>query len=188
MAQPRKHKSALIGAAAKLFRRHGYAATGLTEILQESGAPRGSLYYYFPGGKEEIAAAAMEAAGELVSETLERLAAETDTAADFLDRYGEMLAGWMAASKFRDGCPIATTLLETVPQSDLISSTGQNVFANWRSIIAGVLRRDGMPPAEAHPLADYIMATVEGALLMARVQQDTGPIENAASNFRRLIS
>ncbi len=188
MAQPRKHKSALIWAAAKLLRRHGYAATGLTEILQESGAPRGSLYYYFPGGKEEIAAAAVEAAGKLVSDTLERLAAETESAPDFLDKYAEMLAGWMAASKFRDGCPVATTLLETVPQSDMITSVGQEVFARWRSIIAGVLRRDGMPPADAHPLADYIMATVEGALLMARVQQDTTPIENVAQNFRRLIS
>lgn len=188
MAQPRKHRNALIWAAAKLFRRHGYAATGLTEILEASGAPRGSLYYYFPGGKEEIAAVAIEAAGDLVSKTLEQLMADSADAATFLDRYTELLAGWMAASKFKDGCPIATTLLETVPMSDLLSGVGQQVFASWRSIIAQVLVRDGWPETDAQPMADHIMATVEGALLMARVQQDTGPIENVAKNLRRLLT
>ncbi len=188
MAQPRKHRKALIWAAAKLFRRHGYAGTGLMEILQESGAPRGSLYYYFPGGKEEIAAAAVEAAGDMVSQTLEKLADETDTAAAFLARYVEMLAGWMAASKFKDGCPIATTLLETTPASARLTSAGQQVFDRWRSIIADVLRREGWTPAEAQPLADHIMATVEGALLMARIQQDVQPIENAGKNLTRLAA
>ncbi len=186
LAQARKHRNALIWAAAKLLRRQGYAATGLAEILSESGAPRGSLYYYFPGGKEEIAAAAVEAAGGLVDKTLEQLSAETADFSTFLDRYAEMLAGWMAASKFRDGCPIATTLLETVPMSDLIGSAGQTVFGRWRSIIAEVLRRDGWPAADAQPFADHVMATLEGALLMARLQQDTAPIENAAAQLRRL--
>ena len=186
MAQPRKHKAALIAAAAKLFRRHGYAATGLSEILQESGAPRGSLYYYFPGGKEEIAAAAVDAAGQMVSTTLDRLADDSASADEFFDKYTDMLAGWMAASKFKDGCPIATTILETVPQSDLINGVAQQVFGQWRSIIAGVLRRDGLSMEQAQPLADYVMATVEGALLMARVQQDIQPFKNAALNFKRL--
>lgn len=180
MAERGKHRKTLIWTAARLFRRHGYAGTGLNEILAESGAPRGSLYHYFPGGKEEIGAAAVEAAGRMVTDTLADLAETADSPADFVRRYMTMLAGWLEASSFRDGCPITTTLLETTPESDLIAAAGRTAFADWRTVIEGLLARHGWPPDRAEPAAAFVVAGLEGALVMARVEQSARPIETTA--------
>ena len=180
MAERGKHRKALIWTAARLFRRHGYAGTGLNEILAESGAPRGSLYLYFPGGKEEIGAAAVEAAGRMVTDTLAELAETADSPAGFVRRYMTMLAGWLEASSFRDGCPITTTLLETTPESDLIAAAGRTAFADWRKVIEGLLAGHGWPPDRAEADAAFIVAGLEGALVMARVEQSARPIETAA--------
>src|ERR1700759_4433398 len=101
----------MVESAVWLFRRQGYAATGLAEILAASGAPKGSLYHYFPGGKAEIGAAAVRRAGERVTATLTHLASSSSGAGELLARYLVLLAGWMRMSGFRDGCPITTTLL-----------------------------------------------------------------------------
>ena len=114
----------MVWAAAKLFRRQGCSATGLRDILAASGAARGSLYHHFPGGKEEIGAAAVTAAGGLVTETFVELAKVAHSPGDFLHRYTDLLVHWLEASKFRDGCPITTTLLETTPESAAISAAG----------------------------------------------------------------
>lgn len=168
------HRTRLIYAAITLFRRQGYAATGLAQILASSRAPKGSLYHYFPGGKEELGAAAVEAAGAFVAATLQRLADESVSFADFLSKYLHLLAGWLEESDFADGCPVATTLLECVPSSEAISAAGNRVLGQWIDIIASVLAREGDP----HPgrRARGVLAAAEGALLLARVQRSSTPI------------
>lgn len=182
-----KHRQALIWAAARLFRRKGYAGTGLSEILSSSGAPRGSLYYYFPGGKEEIGAAAVDAAGDLVSETLRKLAADADSPVDFLHAYTELLTHWMAASGYRDGCPITTTLLEMAPESAAITEAGRSSLATWREIVANLLLRHGWPDDEADQTATAVIAGLEGALLMARVEGSARPIEAMAQALGSML-
>src|SRR5262245_34793894 len=101
----------------RLFRRQGYASTGLSQIVAESGAPKGSLYHYFPSGKEALGESAIALAGGLMQETLAALAARHREPAAFLRAYCRTMARWMEESGFASGCPIATTLLETAPQS-----------------------------------------------------------------------
>ena len=112
MPAPPKHRGAIVRAAATLFRRNGYAATGINEIAEVAGAPKGSLYHYFPDGKDQIGEAAVRFAGKGVVVTLEKLEQEHRTAAAMMQAYCRLLVGWMAKSGFRDGCPISTTLLE----------------------------------------------------------------------------
>ncbi|MGH0031526.1 MAG: TetR/AcrR family transcriptional regulator [Myxococcota bacterium] len=169
MPPARLHKENLVRAAMRLFRRQGYAATGLQQILELSGAPRGSLYHYFPGGKEEIGAAAVELAGREVATLLEGLAAERASAADFVEAWFGQYADWMAESGFESGCPIATTLLETAPRSQRITAAGRQALERWTAIVAGVFARDGSPPAEAALGARHAIATLEGALVLTRV-------------------
>jgi len=180
MAGQSKQRDGLIWAAAKLFRRQGYSGTGLRDILAASGAARGSLYHYFPRGKEEIGAAAVTAAGGLVTETFAELAKLADSPADYLRRYAEMLSRWLEASKFRDGCPITTTLLETTPGSTLIAAAGQAVFADWRAVMEAMLARHGWPAARIPATATAIIAGLEGALMLARVQGSVQPITDTA--------
>ncbi len=95
MAAAPKHRQGLVRAAASLFRRQGYAGTGTSQILAVSGAPRGSLYHDFPQGKQQIAQAAVEYAGELVTATLARLIEHEPTPRAALREYGRLLAGWL---------------------------------------------------------------------------------------------
>ena len=111
-----RHRQPIINAALTLFRRQGYARTGLNDIVDFSGAPKGSLYHYFPDGKDQIGEAAVRFAGKGVVATLEKLEQEHRTAAGMVHAYCRLVVGWMAKSGFRDGCPISTTLLESAPQ------------------------------------------------------------------------
>ena len=181
MSAPPRHRGAIVRAAATLFRRNGYAATGINEIAEVSGAPKGSLYHYFPGGKEQIAEAAVRFAGAVVVSTLEKLAQEHQTAAAMIRAYCRLLAGWMAESGFRDGCPIATTLLEAAPQSTEMAAAGREAFAGWCAVIARALVRDGFGKAEAKRLSTLTVSSLEGALILARVEASARPIEEVAS-------
>lgn len=187
MGKKPQHRAALVRSAVRLFRRRGYAGTGTKDILADSGAPRGSLYHYFPGGKEEIGAAAVEAAGTQVSETLHALAEQADSPGGFVEAYLTQLGKWLSASGFRDGCPVATTLLETTPDSEPITRVGREALADWRRVIEGLLRRHGWPEERIGATASTVLATIEGALLIARVEGRVDPLVQAARELRNLL-
>ena len=174
------HRENLIQAALRLFRRQGYAGTGLKEILEHSKAPKGSLYHYFPGGKEELGREALAAGGRAVERTLEGILASTRTGDEFILRYMHGLADWLAQSGFRDGCPIATTVLELAPDSTPISEAGKVAIDGWIERISQAYIRDGMQEQVAREKALLTIAVTEGALIVARVQRSTEPIRVAA--------
>jgi TetR/AcrR family transcriptional repressor of lmrAB and yxaGH operons len=180
---PPKHRGAIVRAAATLFRRNGFAATGINEIAEVSGAPKGSLYHYFPKGKDQIAEAAVRFAGAGVVATLEKLEKEHSSAAAMIQAYCRLLAGWMSKSGFRDGCPIATTLLESAPRSKEMAAAGREAFSGWREVIARALVRDGFGKAEAERLATLTVAAIEGALILARVEGSARPIDDVANTL-----
>lgn len=184
MARP-DHRTNLTTTAIMLFRAQGFAATGLNQIVADSGAPKGSLYHYFPGGKEELGATAVEVAGVAVADALRSIAAESVSFADFLSRYLYMVAGWLEESDFSAGCPIATVLLENAPGSESITAAGQAALDDWTDIIADVLRRDAVEDAARQ--ARGVLAAVEGGMLMARVQRSTAVLLGLQSVLRRSI-
>ena len=138
MGRAATHKQNLVRTAMRLFRRQGYASTGLQQIVAESGAPKGSLYHYFPSGKEALGEAAIALAGGMIREMLAGLAARHREPKAFLRAYCKVMAGWMEESGFRSGCPVATTLLETAPQSPAITAAGR---ARHRRVDRGGRRR-----------------------------------------------
>jgi TetR/AcrR family transcriptional regulator, lmrAB and yxaGH operons repressor len=183
MPAPPKHRGAIVRAAATLFRRNGYAATGINEIAEVAGAPKGSLYHYFPDGKDQIGEAAVRFAGKGLVATLEKLEQEHRTAAAMVQAYCRLLAGWMAKSGFRDGCPITTTLLESAPQSQGITLAGREAFADWRTVVARALQRDGFSKQEARRLSTLTVSAIEGSLILARVESSGEPIEDIARSL-----
>ncbi len=164
----------------RLFRKQGYASTGLQEILNDSGAPKGSLYYYFPNGKESLGEAAVQLAGELIKTMLQELAQKHRTPESFIKGYCKQMALWMEESKYRSGCPLATTVLETTPQSKLVSSAGSAAIESWIDIIASVYQRADMPEKQARERAEFVVAAVEGSLILSRLRQSKKPILNVA--------
>jgi len=183
----RQSKNVILKAAARLFRRNGYAATGLNEIIAASSAPKGSLYHYFPGGKDELGASTVQMAGEMVSNTLKELATATTSPEEFAEKYCDRLAHWIRLSKFRDGCPISTILLEKSGTSDAIRKAGQDSFSDWKSVFEDVLRRDGMGQIQAQEKATLLVCAVQGAILLSRVEQSILPLKSLKNNIKSLL-
>lgn len=182
-----KHRDRIVRTAAALFRRDGYAATGTNEIVAASGAPKGSLYHYFPEGKTQIAAEAVRYAGGLVQTTLDDLSKQHAHPAAMVRAYGALLARWLAMSGFRDGCPITTTLLELSPGEAEVTKAGRTAFAGWTDAFTAALRAAGARKASARRLAWTAIAAFEGALILARVEQSAEPIEDVTAEIARLF-
>ncbi|MDE2364518.1 MAG: TetR/AcrR family transcriptional regulator [Hyphomicrobiales bacterium] len=177
----------IVRATADLLRRRGYAATGLAEVIETSRAPKGSLYHYFPGGKEELATAAIAYAAERVRITLSELAATQQTPAAILRAYGVLVAGWLAQSGFRDGCPITTTALETAPEKADLTKAARDAFAGWCGIFEERLIASGLGPERARRLSRLAIMALEGALIVARVEQSGEPILSATADVAAMI-
>jgi TetR/AcrR family transcriptional regulator, lmrAB and yxaGH operons repressor len=182
-----KHRDAIVAAAVRLFRRRGYSATGLNDIVEMSGAPKGSLYYYFPKGKLSIAEAAVRAAGQSVAATIRELSKAHATAGQLVRAHGGLLAKWMSQSNFTSGCPIATTLLETAPDDAAVTAAGREAFAGWRAVIAARLLAEGAPADRAERLAALVVSAMEGALIQSRVEGRAEPILSAARELETLL-
>jgi TetR/AcrR family transcriptional regulator, lmrAB and yxaGH operons repressor len=182
-----KHRQPIIDAAVTLFRRQGYGATGLNEIVEDSGAPKGSLYHYFPAGKSSIAVAALEEAGRRVVKTLAQLARETPSTGELIRRHARLLAGWMRKSGFRDGCPITTVLLELAPKDRAVAQAGRQAYAGRLAVLTDKLVADGFPAERAERLAGLCVSAIQGALIQARVERSGTPIETAADELARML-
>jgi len=182
-----KHRQPIVNAAVTLFRRQGYAGTGLNDIVDASGAPKGSLYYYFPNGKASIAVAAVEEAGRRVAETMEKLGRETGSTGELLRGHARLLAGWMRKSGFRDGCPITTVLLELAPKDRNVAEAGRKAYAARIRAMKDKLEADGFSPPRADRLAVLCVSTLQGALIQSRVERSGAAIETAADELAKML-
>jgi TetR/AcrR family transcriptional repressor of lmrAB and yxaGH operons len=182
-----RHRQPIINAAVTLFRRQGFARTGLNDIVDVSGAPKGSLYHYFPDGKSSIAVAAVEEAGRRVAATVAKLADECGSTGELLRAHARLLAGWMRGSGFRNGCPITTVLLELAPRERAVSDAGRKAYAARIAILRERLVADGFARPRAEALAVLCTSALQGALIQARVERSGRPIEVTAAELARLI-
>jgi len=180
-------RGAAIAAAAGLFRRHGYAATGLEEILAASGAPKGSFYHHFPGGKEELAVQSLEFSGGRVRELIDRAAAVAPTAGALVSAIADKQAADLRESGYELGCPVATVALELAGESDAIARASWSAFEDWIEPLAERLRGDGRGKADAHRLARWAVAGLEGALVLARAARDASVVTDAAAITARFL-
>lgn len=179
-------RDALVLTTAVLLRRQGYAATGLAQVLAESGATTGSLYHHFPGGKEALAEAAMDASAAVVAQALQRALAAPLSTGEAIERWLDALAAELAGDP-RDGCPIAPVALEAVHASPRLQAAAARAFATWCDLIAARLRRDGRTPAQARSAALAVVSLVEGALLLARTSGQRAPLKAAATAAASLL-
>jgi TetR/AcrR family transcriptional regulator, lmrAB and yxaGH operons repressor len=189
---PRSHatpdsKGKTLAAAAKLFRQQGYHGTALHDILVAGGSPRGSLYFHFPKGKEEIGEAALTLAGEAVRQAIAHAAETSENTEIFLTRVARGMAADLEKSDYKEGCPIATTALETSAQSDALGAATRTAFQKWESEIKRGLMRFGMNTEEADQIATTVLSQLEGALLLARTYRSLEPMQRAERAVRLLV-
>ena len=187
MPRKPKFKEPIIHAAVSLFRRNGYASTGLNDIIDMSGAPKGSLYHYFPDGKVSIAVAAVEEAGQRVADTLSDLAQTAPDCAALITAHATLLAQWMEDSGYRAGCPITTVLLELAPQERAVSDAGRKAYAARIAVLTDQLERDGHSTDRARNLALLCTSALQGALIQARIERSRRAITTTARELARML-
>ncbi len=166
-------RTRIVDAGAELFRRQGYAATGVKQIVTAAQAPFGSLYHHFPGGKEQLGAEAIRTSGALY-ELL--IGAVFDPAPDLVSGVRAFFAGaalHLEQTGFADACPIATVTLETASTSEPMREASAAVFESW--IAAGLPRFTGagLGEATARELVVSLICALEGAFVLARAARST---------------
>jgi TetR/AcrR family transcriptional repressor of lmrAB and yxaGH operons len=184
--RPDRSRAALIDSAATLFRRQGYAATGLNQILEEAGVKPGSLYHHFPQGKQQLAAAVVDTEGTGIEQLLRRFLATGRPVADIVDRWVDLLTTGLAGDQ-RDGCPIEPIATESVNASPLVRAASARAFNGWCVAVEERLRADGWSAAEAQRVAIAVISLIEGALILSRISGDTGALDAAKPATRTLL-
>ena len=186
-AEP-KHRDAILAAAATLFRQRGFAATGMNDIVAESGAPKGSVYYYFPQGKVQIGAEALAYAGRHLETRIRTYAEAESDPAVFLRGIIAASAETLEKSGFRNGCPIAGVLLDTPQSETRIMRAADNALVLWRGLIEQVCTRAGIPQVRAAFVASVAISALEGSLMQARAAGDTAPMTAAGEALGVIVS
>jgi TetR/AcrR family transcriptional repressor of lmrAB and yxaGH operons len=180
-------RARLIEAARTLVEAKGYHGTGLNEVLAVAGAPRGSLYHHFPGGKDQLVGEALADAGREVDGIIGELAATEPTSLDLVLALFKGLADRMVAAGYAKGCPVATVALEIAATNDALQSLCGDIYARWQRALAEALRGDGYDTAEVDELAATVLALIEGALVLARAGRSRIPIEQAGRRIAKLL-
>lgn len=186
MAKASDSKGKTLAAAATLFRQQGYHGTALHDILAASGSPRGSLYFHFPKGKEEIGEAALMLSAETVRLGIAKAAEASESAEIFLVRIVRGMGAQLESSEYKEGCPIATTALETAAQSEVLGTATRNAFKKWELEIKRALERFGVTSGDADLVATMVLSQLEGALLLARTYRNLEPIRRAEQAVKLL--
>jgi AcrR family transcriptional regulator len=177
----------IVGASAELFRKQGYAATGVKQIVTTAQAPFGSVYHFFPGGKEQLGAEAIRVSGSLYEQLIPAIfdpAPDLPTAVrNFFDGAAEHLR----ETDYVDACPIATIALEVSSTSQTLRAACAEVFESW--IAAGAARheRSGLSPNQARELTIAMLSALEGAFVLARATRSTEPLAVAGEMVARAV-
>jgi AcrR family transcriptional regulator len=168
----------MVVSAALLIRERGAHATAISDVLEHSGAPRGSAYHYFPGGRTQLLCEAVDYAGEHVGAIITEAAGSLELLDTLVDKYRRQLLD----SDFRAGCPIAAVSVEAGEQQDRermapVTERAAAVFDRWTELIAQRFVADGIPQDQASELAVLATSAIEGAILLARVRRDLTPLD-----------
>jgi len=176
----------MIRSAALLIRERGVDATSFSDVIEHSGAPRGSIYHHFPGGKAQLVEEATRYAGEFIAAGLAEAIAQ-DNLAGAVDAF---VAFWCAAlrdSDFAAGCPVVAATLEGDSAPGARAAAGA-AFARWEALVSDMLRHNGLPDERAQSLATLVISAVEGAVVLARAQRSTAPLERVGDELRATLN
>jgi TetR/AcrR family transcriptional regulator, lmrAB and yxaGH operons repressor len=187
MSKGEATRQRMIEACAALIEHQGYHATGLNQILRESQTPRGSLYFHFPGGKEELGAAAIAWRAADIEALLASALDHSPSAQSAMIRIISAMADRLQASDWTKGCPVATVALEASDEVPALQQAAAQAYARWQTLLAARLIADGHPEPMATQQAELAIAAMEGALLLARVQRSRAPLDRLASHVPLLL-
>jgi len=177
----------ILFAAAELFRRQGYAATGLKQIVHASDASFGSIYHFFPGGKEQLGDDVIRVAGEFFRRLYVSIAQASPDAPGAIEAFFAGAAQTLRDTDYADACPIATVALEVASTNESLRRATADVFESWLAEVEGTLTGAGADEAEARRLALALLALLEGAFMLSRALRSTEPMDAGAQAAVALV-
>ena len=177
----------IIETTCALLDLQGYHATGLNEIVKASGSPKGSLYHYFPGGKDELTEEALEHVGRVVLARIERHLGAGAAPGPAVATFILLVAQNVEASAYKAGGPITTVALETAATSDRLRRCCERIYGSWHTAFKGRLVAGGFASDQADALATLVLAALEGGILLCRTQRSPEPLRQVAMMLQRLI-
>jgi TetR/AcrR family transcriptional repressor of lmrAB and yxaGH operons len=169
-------KDKMTRAAIKLLRRSGLSGAGINQVIAESGAPKGSLYYYFPRGKSDLVEAALQSFGAAVRENFASVVSRNGSAQAKLQRLFESAAGRLQENRFSEGCAVAAVVLDLDEESTGFARTCREIFHGWQQAIAAGLTE--LDAKDRDRFAQFVIAALEGALILSRAERSTEPLMN----------
>ena len=171
----------IVDSTAELFRRQGYTGTGVKQIVAEASAPFGSLYHFFPGGKEQLGEEVIRWSGQMYMQLFVTVTADAPDAATGVERFFEGAAETLEETGYADACPIATVALEVASTNEPLREATAGVFDNWISGATEWLAAAGIPRERARELSLHMLAALEGAFVFSRALRSTEPMHVAGA-------
>jgi AcrR family transcriptional regulator len=185
MASPRER---MVISAALLIRERGAHPTAIADVLEHSGAPRGSAYHYFPGGRTQLLCEAIDYACEHIAGRIAKAGHGLELLDDLIADYRQQLI----RTDYRAGCPVVAVTVEAgdpanPDQANQMIERAAAAFARWTDLIAQRLVADGVSAARAEELAMLTTTAIEGAIVVARASRDVKPLDLVHGQLRALL-
>ena len=174
-------RARIVQRSAELFRRQGYTGTGVKQIVAEASAPFGSVYHFFPGGKEQLGAEVIRWSGAIYGQLIDAFFEPGADPVAATRAFFAAAADTLEETGYADACPIATVALEISSTSEPMRQACANVFDSWIQAAAGRLAASGLTPGQARSLAITMLASLEGAFVLARALRSTEPLAIAGA-------
>ena len=166
-------KDRILDSSAELFRRQGYTGTGVKQIAAEAKAPFGSLYHFFPGGKEQLGEEVIRWSGGMYLQLFVTVMAEVDDVVDGVEHFFAGAAETLEETNYEDACPIATVALEVASTSEPLRIATADVFDSWIAAGTAYFAAAGIPERRARELTLHFLTALEGAFVFSRAKRST---------------
>jgi TetR/AcrR family transcriptional repressor of lmrAB and yxaGH operons len=177
-----------IAATCDLLESQGFYATGLNQIVKESGAPKGSLYYHFPDGKDELAEQAIAWAGRTAAARIAQGLNTSGDAAEAVSTFIANIAYYVEASGFRSGGPLMTVAMETATTNERLNIACRRAYDQLQGAFTAKLVESGYDDAQARVLATFITSAIEGGIMLSRTYHTGDPLRLVAQHLRAVLN
>jgi TetR/AcrR family transcriptional regulator, lmrAB and yxaGH operons repressor len=177
----------VLESAAQLFQCQGYAATGINQIIAASGQPRGSLYFHFPGGKQEIAVEAAKQSSGMILVLIDAVFADSPTPVSALRTICTAFADQLRATDYEQGCPLTPLATSITGQDGVLQDVCARAYDSWRDRLRAGLEGYGVSAAAAGSLASLLLSAIEGAILLSRTCRNTDALDQLPQSLLPLL-
>lgn len=179
-------KQRMLDSAVLLLRERGAAGVTVDAVLAHSGAPRGSVYHHFPGGRNEMVLGAVRQAGDYIDVMVRESAAEGDVG-QMVDRLGAFWKRALTRTGYRAGCPVAAMAMDSRDIVPDAADVVREIFARWQASLVEALSASGFAASRAQRLATLIVSAIEGAIILCRAHRDLSPLDDVLVEMATLL-